>query len=105
MTNTIESKIAIFAHLCKMTNFDRARLSMGLILMLNRHNCGFATKRNIILVLVVCSNAVSSQPLQGEKERCLHLCRLAQENGSKAQTADIQVSPWLFVKVYNLFEG
>lgn len=63
------------------------------------------TKRKIILVLAVCSNAVSSHPLLGERERCLHLCRLAQENGSKAQTAEMQVSQWLFVKVYNLFEG
>ncbi|CAH3143421.1 unnamed protein product [Porites lobata] len=52
------------------------------------------TKRKIILVLVVCSFAVSSQPLLGERERCLQLCRLAhgQENGSKAETADMQVS-------------
>ena len=61
------------------------------------------TKRKIILVLlVVCSFAVSSQPLLGERERCLQLCRLAhgQENGSKAQTADMQVSQWLCVEVY-----
>ncbi|KAM7427673.1 hypothetical protein ABFA07_021232 [Porites harrisoni] len=52
------------------------------------------TKRKIILVLVVCSFAVSSQPLLGERERCLQLCRLAhgQENGSKAETADMQLS-------------
>lgn len=60
------------------------------------------TKRKIILVLVVCSFAiaVSSQPLLGERERCLHLCRLAhgQENGSKAQTTDMQVTQWFSSK-------
>ena len=51
------------------------------------------TKRKIVLVLAVCSFAVSSQPLLGERERCLHLCRLAREkDGSKAQTANMQVS-------------
>ena len=60
------------------------------------------TKRKIILVLVVCSFAVSSQPLLRERERCLQLCRLAhgQENGSKAETADMQVRQWLCVEVY-----
>ncbi|CAH3143422.1 unnamed protein product, partial [Porites lobata] len=45
------------------------------------------TKRKIVLVLAVCSFAVSRQPLLGERERCLHLCRLAREkDGSKASS-------------------